>query len=119
MCNGVSEFNVKLMAFNSSSSVCKYLIFVKINKSLLFYVLHILPKEKGTLILNVSDLFNSRKRNSTNYTPNRENPTNISDQTFQWRVRQISLNFTYRFNQQKNQKQKDGRQNGGGEEFEG
>ena len=76
-------------------------------------------KEKGTLILNVSDLFNSRKRNSTNYTPNRENPTNISDQTFQWRVRQISLNFTYRFNQQKNQKQKDGRQNGGGEEFEG
>jgi len=76
-------------------------------------------KEKGTLVLNVSDVFNSRKRNAVNYTPNRDAPTNISDQTFQWRMRQVSLNFTYRFNQQKNQRQKGGRENGGGEEFEG
>jgi outer membrane receptor protein involved in Fe transport len=76
-------------------------------------------KEKGTLILNISDVFNSRKRNAVNYTPNRDAPTNISDQTFQWRMRQVSLNFTYRFNQQKNKQQKGGRENGGGEEFEG
>jgi outer membrane receptor protein involved in Fe transport len=76
-------------------------------------------KEKGTLVLNISDVFNSRKRNAVNYTPNRDAPTNISDQTFQWRMRQVSLNFTYRFNQQKNQRQKGRRENGGGEEFEG
>jgi outer membrane receptor protein involved in Fe transport len=77
-------------------------------------------KEKGTLVLNVSDVFNSRKRNSISYTPNRDNPTNITDQIFQWRQRQISLNFTYRFNQKKKQAQKGGRINGdGGEGFEG
>jgi outer membrane receptor protein involved in Fe transport len=76
-------------------------------------------KEKGTLVLNVSDVFNSRKRNAVNYTPNRDNPTNISEQTFQWRVRQISLNFTYRFNQKKNQKRGGSRDTNGGEEFGG
>ena len=77
-------------------------------------------KEKGTLVLNVSDVFNSRKRSAVNYTPNRDNPTNISNQTFQWRQRQISLNFSYRFNQKKKQPERDGRNNGdGGEGFEG
>lgn len=77
-------------------------------------------KEKGTLVLNVSDVFNSRKRNSISYTPNRDNPTNISDQTFQWRQRQISLNFSYRFNQKKKQPERGGKNNGdGGEGFEG
>ena len=61
-------------------------------------------KDKGTLVLNVSDLFNSRKYQVISYAPSRENPTNISDQTFQRRIRQISLNFSYRFNQKKNQK---------------
>ena len=76
-------------------------------------------KEKGTLVLNVNDLFNSRKYNVTGYAPSRENPTNITDQTFQRRVRQISLNFTYRFNQNKNQQKKNSgeRQEGGGDEF--
>ena len=77
-------------------------------------------KERGTLVLNVSDVFNSRKRNSLNYTPNRDNPTNISDQTFQWRQRQISLNFSYRFNQKKKEAQRGGRNDGdSGEGFEG
>jgi hypothetical protein len=53
-------------------------------------------KEKGTLSLNVSDLFNSRKRRSTSYSPN-----TVSEGEFQWRERQIRLNFTYRFNQKK------------------
>lgn len=71
--------------------------------------------EKGTVVLNVSDLFNSRKWRSTNYNPNRENPTSINYQESQWRVRQVSLNFTYRFNQKKNQV----RERRGNEEFQG
>tara|TARA_B100000787_G_scaffold170262_1_gene165376 strand:- start:258 stop:2738 length:2481 start_codon:yes stop_codon:yes gene_type:complete len=67
-------------------------------------------KEKGTLVLNVSDVFNSRKRKSTNYNPSIEYPTSISYQESQWRVRQISLNFTYRFNQKKKQQRE--RRNG-------
>ncbi len=76
-------------------------------------------KDKGTLVLNVSDLFNSRKYNFTGYAPSRENPTNITDQTFQRRVRQISLNFSYRFNQKKTQEKRNSgeRQEGGGEDF--
>jgi outer membrane receptor protein involved in Fe transport len=79
-------------------------------------------KEKGTLVLNVSDVFNSRKRQSITYNPSIDNPSSINDQEFQWRVRQISLNFTYRFNQKKNQRQRRGRGqdfDGGGEEFGG
>lgn len=74
-------------------------------------------KDKGTLVLNVSDVLNSRKRQSLTFNPSRDNPTTINDQEFQWRVRQISLNFTYRFNQKKNQRQRQRRQ--GGEDFEG
>ncbi len=58
-------------------------------------------KEKATLVLNVSDLFNSRKRESTTYFGGREAPETISNGIFQWRERQITLNFTYRFNQKK------------------
>ncbi len=80
-------------------------------------------KEKGTLVLNVSDVFNSRKRQSITYNPSIEDPTSINDQEFQWRVRQISLNFTYRFNQKKNQRNRQRRSGGGydegGEEFGG
>jgi outer membrane receptor protein involved in Fe transport len=66
-------------------------------------------KDKGTLVLNVSDLFNSRKYNFKGFAPSRENPTNITDQTYQRRVRQISLNFSYRFNQKKGEKKKSAR----------
>lgn len=56
-------------------------------------------KRKATLVLNINDLFNSRKYNFKNFAPSKENPTNISDQTYQRRIRQISLNFSYRWNQ--------------------
>ena len=76
--------------------------------------------EKASLVLNVSDLFNSRKRQSTSYNPSRDEPTTIADQSFQWRERQITLSFTYRFNQKKNkERQKGGNFDGGGEEFGG
>jgi outer membrane beta-barrel protein/carboxypeptidase-like protein/TonB-dependent receptor-like protein len=69
-------------------------------------------KEKGTLSLNVNDLLNSRKRKSTDFTP-----TTISVGEFQWRERQILLNFTYRFNQKKKQKRQQRNYNGGEEEM--
>ena len=57
-------------------------------------------KDNGTMVLNVSDVFNSRKRQGYSYTPNSE-----TYGEFQWRQRQVSLSFTYRFNQKKNQRQ--------------
>ena len=71
-------------------------------------------KEKVSLSLNVSDVFNSRKSQRTTIIPG------FSEQysEFQWRVRQVRLSLVYRFNQQK----KRGRTNrddneGGDEEF--
>ena len=69
-------------------------------------------KEKGTLSLNVSDLFNTRKRVSTNYSP-----TTISENEFQWRKRQVMLNFTYRFNQKKKMERPQREDNGGEEQI--
>ncbi|GEQ86059.1 TonB-dependent receptor [Patiriisocius marinistellae] len=52
--------------------------------------------DNGTIGLNVSDLFNSRKRMSITDTD-----TFTSESEFQWRQRQVAVNFTYRFNQKK------------------
>ena len=72
--------------------------------------------EKGTLSLNVDDLFNSRKRYSFTET---EFFTSRSE--FQWRQRQITLSFMYRFNQSKKRNgERRGGDDGDGEgEFEG
>jgi hypothetical protein len=71
-------------------------------------------KENGTISLNVSDLFNSRKRQSTSFSPTTE-----TYGEFQWRQRQVLLNFTYRFNQKKKRgrSQGDYRENGDDEMF--
>ena len=73
-------------------------------------------KDKATLSLNVSDLFNSRKRRSETRT---DNVFTYSE--FQWRERQITASLLFRFNQQKNQRQRrNGRMNGDDDfEFEG
>lgn len=71
-------------------------------------------KDKATLSLNVSDIFNSSKMiRQFNL------PTLNSYSEMQRRVRQVNLTFTYRFNKQKNEKEKQKRpqENGGGEEF--
>jgi len=60
-------------------------------------------KDKATIALNVSDLFNSRKRASQTHLP-----TQNTHSEMQWRERQISFSFTYRFNQQ--HKERDRRQ---------
>jgi len=59
-------------------------------------------KDKGTISFNISDVFNSRKRKMETNLPNLIN----SYSEMQWRVRQFSLSFTYRFNKPKNEKEK-------------
>lgn len=68
-------------------------------------------KEKASITLNISDVFNSRKRQQTT------SVAGVFEQysEFQWRQRQLSVNFVYRFNQKK----KKGRQGGGGDDFDG
>ena len=70
--------------------------------------------EKASLSLNVSDVFNGRRRKSTTIIPD------FSEQysEFQWRERQVRVSFVYRFNQQK-KKQRGNRDDFGGEDFEG
>lgn len=64
-------------------------------------------KEKGTIAFNVSDIFNSRKRiMEVNL------PSINSYSEMQWRERQINLSFTYRFNRQKNERDRQRRENG-------
>ena len=58
-------------------------------------------KDKATISLNVNDVFNSRKRISETHIPSLS-----SYNEMQMRVRQINLTFLYRFNVQKNEKEK-------------
>ena len=71
-------------------------------------------KDKASLTFNVSDLFNSRKRQSVSTTE-----TFTTDGEFQWRERSFTLSFTYRFNQKKKRQRSRRNFNGGDEEFEG
>jgi len=66
-------------------------------------------KDNGTIAFNVSDVFNTRKREFTSTTDR-----TITDSEFQWRQRQFMLSFTYRFNQKK-KPQRNGQQEGGEE----
>ncbi|MFZ9029991.1 MAG: TonB-dependent receptor domain-containing protein [Robiginitalea sp.] len=61
--------------------------------------------DNGTILLNIQDVFNSRKRRSFT-----ETDFFTSDSEFQWRVRSVRLSFVYRFNQAK---QRNGRGRGG------
>ncbi|TDD97048.1 outer membrane beta-barrel family protein [Flavobacterium cellulosilyticum] len=71
-------------------------------------------KEKGTLALNVQDVFNSRKRKYDTFIPGVLN----SYSEMQWRTRQINLSFTYRFNKPKEKEKPQKRESdNGGEEY--
>ena len=74
-------------------------------------------KEKATVSLNISDVFNSRKRR---YDTNILNVLN-SESEMQWRTRTVMMSITYRFNQKKTDRQKVKPQSneGGGEEYQG
>lgn len=65
-------------------------------------------KDNGTIAFNISDVFNTRKRQMTSTTER-----TITDTEFQWRERQFLLNFTYRFKQVKKRPMQ---REGGGEE---
>ena len=68
-------------------------------------------KDMGTVSVNVSDLFNTRKR-----IQDLQLPTVNSYSEMQFRVRVITLSFTYRFNKKKTEKEQKPRQqneNGG------
>ena len=71
-----------------------------------------------TISLNVRDLLNSRKRQTTTTT---DFFSRYSE--FQWRQRQINLSLIYRFNQKLNKRDRSGRGNGNGDgddfDFEG
>lgn len=71
-------------------------------------------KDKGTLSLNIRDLFNTRKRRSETKT---DNVYTYSE--FQWRQRSITLSFLYRFNEPQSQRNRNGERNGSDDEFEG
>lgn len=59
-------------------------------------------KDKATVALSVNDLLNSRKRIFDSYSEGEFD----SHTEMQWRERQITLSFTYRFNKSKNDKEK-------------
>lgn len=68
-------------------------------------------KDMGTVSVNISDLFNTRKR-----IQDLQLPTVNSYSEMQFRVRVITLSFTYRFNKKKTEKEQKPRQpneNGG------
>ena len=67
--------------------------------------------KKGTLSFRASDIFNSRRRKSTTLT---ENFTNYTE--FQWRQPTYIFTFTYRINENKNNRKKSQRSNGDGGE---
>ncbi len=71
-------------------------------------------KDKGTLALNVRDIFNSSRRQSFTQTD-----SFISDSEFQFRVRSVNLSFTYRFNQKKKRERGNRGGGDGGDDFEG
>ncbi|MBK5277294.1 MAG: outer membrane beta-barrel protein, partial [Bacteroidia bacterium] len=58
-------------------------------------------KDKGTLNLNILDMFNTRKIRSV-----MEGQTFYTDRNFQMRRRQINLTFNYRIKQSKSGKPK-------------
>ena len=73
-------------------------------------------KDKGTLALNVQDVFNSRKRMNETYIPNVLN----SYTEMQRSMRQITLSFTYRFNKKKEEKNRTQRRDSeNGDDFQG
>ncbi len=70
-------------------------------------------KDKASLSLNISDLFNTRKRQSTTTTI-----FATTESEFQRRQRQFTLTFQYRFNEPQKQKRGNGMRNNSEDDFE-
>lgn len=74
-------------------------------------------KDKGTFSFNINDVFNSRKRMIETFIPGLIS----SYSEMQWRERQFTLSFTYRFNKQKSDRDKQQKkpQESSGDDFPG
>lgn len=74
-------------------------------------------KDKATVAFNINDVFNSRKRKMETLIPG----VIESYGEMQWHQRQFTLSFTYRFNKQKTDKEKQPKRetDNGGEDFQG
>ena len=88
------------------------------NLSMDFSLSKDLFNKQATLSLNIRDVFNSRKRESTTYGADYTNY-----ESMRWMKRSINLSFTYRFKKtnerEKNKQQRpDGEEMGGGEEMQ-
>ena len=68
--------------------------------------------DRATVSLNVRDLFNSRVRDRVTLT---DEFRSVSQ--FQWRERQITMNFVYRFNQQKEEQRRNNSSDGEGDDY--
>ena len=80
--------------------------------------------DKASITASVSDLFNSRRRESTTrgqdiMVDGTAVPSFVQNSEFQWRQRQFIMTFVYRFNQKKDRRDQRGDDNGGDLEFEG
>ncbi|MEO1054245.1 MAG: TonB-dependent receptor [Bacteroidota bacterium] len=73
---------------------------------------------KGTLVANVRDVFNSGVFRSETTGEFAEGGNFVFDGEFQWRVRAYTLNFSYRINQKKNQRDRNRRRGGGDQGFD-
>lgn len=62
-------------------------------------------KGKGSIALNIDDVFNSRRRQLSSTTP-----TFNADSSFRWRVRSATLSFTYRIKQDQSKKRQNKRE---------
>ena len=71
-------------------------------------------EDKGSISLNIRDIFNTGIRKSETRTANV-----MTYSEFQWRQRQVTLSFLYRFNQKQNQRQRNGERGGGDDEGDG
>ena len=89
------------------------------NLSMDFSLSKDLFKKQATLALNIRDVFNSRKREMTQF-----GTDYINYESMRWQVRTWNLSFTYRFKntndkQDRNKQQRpDGEEMGGGEEMQ-
>ena len=71
-------------------------------------------KGKGTLTLSINDLFNTQKYRYANFGDNF-----FSEGIYQRRVRNVSVNFSYRLNQDRRQRGRGNKRGGQGRNFDG
>ncbi|MGB5363512.1 MAG: TonB-dependent receptor [Aureibaculum sp.] len=74
-------------------------------------------KDKASIAFSISDVFNTRKRETESLVTVDGVPIYASESAFQWRERTFNLSFTYRFNQKKKRQDRQG--NGDDDDGEG